>query len=330
MSVYTHPSKPGWQMIKISHGRKEKPEYISFPGSRDEALIFEAELRGIADKTDPDFADSLPAFRMTYKNEVAASTFTDFEFVMRRLQPFFSPFKIRQITPMLIEQYKAHRLDDGVCKRTINRELAYLSKYFQFCGHTIKIPAFRKKDTMAKPPDILTMAQLDNIISHLYPPVKYLIQLMAYNGLRRSEAFKLQSEDVDFNGKTIRILGKGNKWRTAPVENKELQMALAKAKQAHPTGPIFPNPRTKEPYKDIRTALKNAAQKAGIDKRVYNHLCRHSFATALVGHNVQSRVIQELLGHADIAMLQTYTHINNEHLRKGANTLAIVANRKKK
>lgn len=328
MSVYNHPHKPGHQMIKISHGRKGKAEYFDFPGSREEALIYERELRGLNDTTDPGFTDKLPEFKIAYKNEVSEGTFDDFEWAWRQLEPFFKSMKIRHITPLIIEQYKNYRLGctvkvtgKNISKRTINRELTYLSKYLDYSGSTLKPNKFRKKDTAPAPPDVLTIEELQAIIDNLKAPFKHLVQLMAYNGLRKSEAFGLRCIQADKNGTTLRVLGKGNKWRLAPIELADLRQAIAASKKDNPDGYLFPNPRTKEPYTDIRKPLAAAAKLAGIEKPVYNHLCRHSFATALVAKGVNLRVIQGLLGHADLKMVQTYTHLADDMLRQGASAL---------
>lgn len=326
MSVYDHPHKPGWQMIKIFHG-KDKPEYISFPGDREHAKLYEQELRGITDKTDPAFTDKLAEFRIAYKNEVMASTFTDFEWAWKQIEPYFSSMKIRHITASVIELYKAHRLQQkvkttgkNISKRTINRELTYLSKYLAFCGHTIKPVKFRKKDCEAPQPEPMTMDTMDAIVNLLPYPIKQLVQLMEYNGLRKNEALRIRSEDADKDGTYVRIWGKGGKWRIAPIEEPQLQKDIADAKKQRPDGYLFPNMRGDRgnPYTDIRNPLKKAATQAGVTQRVYNHLFRHSFATALVEEGENMAIIQELMGHADIKQTRGYTKIATSHTRRGA------------
>lgn len=320
MSVYTHPNKPGHQMIKIFHGKKKKPDYISFEGDRESALIFERELKGVSDTSDPEFMDRMPEFKIAYKNEVMLSTFGDFEWALKKIEPFFTPFKVRQITPFLVEQYKALRLET-VSKRTVNRELSYLSKYLQFCGSELKPVKFRKKDCEAPPPDVMLMVEMERLISHLEPPVKHLVQLMVYNGLRRNEAFGVRSVDAKEDGSEVRVWGKGGKWRAAPVELPELRDAIADGKKKRPDGYLFPNPRTGEPYRDIRRRLRPAAVKAGIDGHVYNHLCRHSFATELVGRGIDISIVQNIMGHTDIKMTQKYIHLADKSMRKAASIL---------
>ena len=321
MSVYTHPNKPGWQMIKLFRG-KEKPEYIPFPGTKEEAKMHENELRGITDRTDPQFLDKLPEFRIAYKNEVSAGTFGDFEWAWKQIEPFFKNMKIRHITPMIIEQYKAFRTkqtwrDKPISKRTVNRELSYLSKYLTYCGSALKIIKFRKKDCAAPPAEPMSMDEMDAVVELLPYPIKQLVQLMEYNGMRRTEAFSILSADADKDGRYIRVKGKGNKWRVAPVELLQLQQDIIAAKKERPDGYLFPNLKTKQPYKDIRKPLKAAAVQAGVTQRVYNHLFRHSFATALVEEGENMAVIQELMGHADIKQTRDYIKLASSHTRRG-------------
>lgn len=340
MSVYDHPTRPGWQMIKISHGRSKPADYVPVPLSREDAKTYERELRGIVDTTNPGFLDKLAEFKLTYKNEISAGTYGDFLYAMKRLQPFFSPYKILQITPILVEHYKKSRMEDTylpgkagqlqqkdtpeetakrrpVMKRTVNRELSYLSKYLQFCGSDLKIVKFRKKDCVPVPAEPMSMDTMDSILTWLPEPIKQLVQLMAYNGIRRTEAFKLRSEDADKDGTYIRVWGKGGKWRVAPVEEPQLQKDIAAAKKKNPNGYLFPNPQTQKPYKNINKSLQNAADKAGVTQRIYNHLFRHSFATALVEEGENMAVIQELMGHADIKQTRDYIKLATSHTRRG-------------
>jgi len=186
---------------------------------------------------------------------------------------------------------------------------------------------FRKRDTAAPMPIPLLPDELRQIINNLDGNVKTITMLMAYNGLRRNEAFNLQAQDVDINGGNITIRGKGNKWRVVPVVALELLEHLKAAKEKIDIGCLLPNPETDKPYNDIRKAIRRAAAKAGITKHINPHLFRHSFGTALVGAEVNLRIIQGLLGHSEIATTQIYTHLNTATLKSGATAMAqLVAN----
>ncbi len=218
MSVYPHPSKPGWQMIKISHGRKVKAEYIPFEGSRDDALQLEAEIRGTVDRTDPGFPDLLPEFKVAYRNRASLRGYEVMENSLRHLTGFFGGFKMRHLAPTLIEQYKAKRLADGVKKRTINIELSGLSAYITWLNETTgsqyKRPKrFGKRET--KPPMMrpLTVDEMVAVIGALDGDIRTMIEIMASCGLRRDEVYGLRKIDYDQGGRTFTVRGKGGKER---------------------------------------------------------------------------------------------------------------------
>ena len=332
MSVYNHPSKPGWQMIKISHGRKGKAEYIPFHGSHDEALIFERELRGIADHSDPGFGDWLPEFHIAYSNRTSKRGLEVLENSFRHLTAFFGGFKLRHITGSLIEQYKAQRLTSGVKRRTINIELSGLSAYITWSNETYgknypKPKRFGKRETRAPLPVVLTLAEIAGILDNLEGDIRIAVELMALGGLRKNEALSLEARNVDCSAASIRIEGKGGKWRIVPVSSPDVMDRLKKVVEARPQGPLFVSSRTGRARIDIRKAIKKAAEKAGITKHVNPHLFRHSFATGLVNGGADIRIIQELLGHSEIATTQIYTHIGDASKRTATDHLvAMVAN----
>lgn len=332
MSVYKHPTKAGWQMIKISHGRDEKPEYIPFCGSREEGLKFEAELRGTVNHTDPGWHDLLPDFLLTFKNRASVNGVLSMGYSMQHLTAFFGGFKMRHLTPMLIEQYKAHRLSEGVKKKTINIELSALSSYLNWQNETTgslhKLPKrFTRRETRPPLPQVLTIQELGDIIAALQGDMQIIASLMGLCGLRRNEALGLTAQQVDFAGRTLRIHGKGGKWRLAPVEAAGIMTRLQALCQERPQGPLFVSPRTGRPWVDIRRQIETAARKAGISKHVTPHLFRHSFATALLNGGADIRVIQELLGHSELATTQGYTQVADTIKRAETSRLAaMVAN----
>jgi len=187
VSVYDHPTKTGWQMIKISHGRKEKPEYIPFHGTRDEALTLEAEIRGTVNRSDPWFSDLLPEFRVAYRNRASKRGLEVMDNSMRHLVAFFGTFRMRHIAPSLIEQYKASRLDAGVKKRTVNIELSGLSAYITWLNETTgskyqRPKRFTKRETRPPIPSPLSPAELVALFRHLQGDIRTMVEIMATCG----------------------------------------------------------------------------------------------------------------------------------------------------
>lgn len=319
-------------MIKISHGRKEKAEYIPFDGTREDALAFERDIRGAADRSDPDFLDLQPEFLTAYRNKSSINSVKSMANSMKHLVAFFGGYKMRHLNPALIEHYKAKRLGAGVKKRTINIELSALSAYIQFFNDSTKAgiakpKKFSKRETDPPLPQVLSIEEIAGIIQSLTGDVKTMVEVMVFAGLRRDEVFSMAVDGVDIESGIITVQGKGGKWRNVPVSFQPLLDKLKTLCEERKEGLLFVSPRTGRKWVDIRKPIAKAAEKAGIKKIVTPHLFRHSFATALVNGNVDTRIIQELLGHSDIKTTQIYTHIADMSKRRATDTyVANVAN----
>lgn len=321
-------------MIKISHGRKKKAEYFPYQGAKEQAQQFEAELKGSVDRSDPGFPDFFQEFRLAYSNKSRVDNrgrklgLESLDNSFKHLTPYFGKFKIRHITPTIIEGYKAARLDAGVKKRTINIELSGLSAYITWINETtgaqFKRPKrFSKKETKPPIPRPMTITQMADLLAHLTCDIKTMVALLAVCGLRREDVFSLRWSDYDHDSRTLTIQSKGGKERRVPISFEDLAFEVyAYAQCRHKTGLMFPSPRTGREYTDIRKSLNMAAKKAGIDRHINPHLLRHSFATALLEHGTDIRVIQELLGHSELATTQIYTHVVDTNKKAATDNLA--------
>lgn len=152
---------------------------------------------------------------------------------------------------------------------------------------------------------------------------KAVLELFYSSGLRLSELCKLRLEYFDFDEGFVRITGKGNKTRIVRVGSKALEALQAYLDNERPSlvrkrtsshvflsvrgGPLSPD--------RVRQIVKERCSAAGISQNVYPHLLRHSFATHLLEGGADLRVIQELLGHADISTTQVYTHVDGARLK---------------
>lgn len=151
-----------------------------------------------------------------------------------------------------------------------------------------------------------------------------ILELFYSSGLRLSELCHARLESLDLEEKFLRVTGKGNKTRIVPLGQMAQQALHHYLGQSRPTlvkkrtgSHIFLSIRGGALSPDrVREIVKERAAQAGIDQNVYPHLLRHSFATHLLEGGADLRVIQELLGHADIATTQIYTHVDQERLHK--------------
>ena len=151
-----------------------------------------------------------------------------------------------------------------------------------------------------------------------------ILELFYASGLRLAEVCTVRLETLDLDDGFIRVTGKGNKTRIVPVGGRAraaLEHYLAnerpKLVKPHTSSHLFLSVRGGPLSPDrVRQIVKHRAKQAGIEQNMYPHLLRHSFATHLLQNGADLRVIQELLGHADIATTQIYTHVDDQLLKK--------------
>ncbi|MCD7098333.1 tyrosine recombinase XerC [Stenotrophomonas sp. MMGLT7] len=146
-----------------------------------------------------------------------------------------------------------------------------------------------------------------------------LLELFYSSGLRLSELCALRWRDLDFAGGTVTVLGKGNKQRSVPVGS-HARKALLEWRGESAAGneaPVFPG-RGGGPISQraVQVRIKQLALRQGLYKHVHPHMLRHSFASHILESSGDLRGVQELLGHADIATTQIYTHLDFQHLAK--------------
>ncbi|HET9794044.1 MAG TPA: site-specific tyrosine recombinase XerD [Thermoanaerobaculia bacterium] len=149
-----------------------------------------------------------------------------------------------------------------------------------------------------------------------------MLETLYATGLRVSELVRLETERVDLPSGTVLVMGKGNKERLVPLgraARKWIGRYVAEARpdlDAKRSPHLFLNrrgaPMTRQRFWQL---IENYARKAGIRGKISPHVLRHSFATHLLEHGADLRSVQMMLGHADIATTQIYTHVSRARLR---------------
>lgn len=151
-----------------------------------------------------------------------------------------------------------------------------------------------------------------------------ILELAYASGLRLSELKNLRLEQLHLEAGFINVIGKGNKERVVPVGKKAVEalnryIETARPKLITPKSPanVFLT-RRGTPFASVTLWLriKNHIRRAGIQRNITPHMLRHSFATHLLEHGADLRVIQELLGHANISTTEIYTHVAGNRLRE--------------
>ncbi len=150
-----------------------------------------------------------------------------------------------------------------------------------------------------------------------------VLELAYASGLRLSELKNLRLEQLHLEAGFINVIGKGNKERVVPVGRKAVEalnryIEVGRPKLVTPKSPanVFLTKRG-TPFASVTLWLriKNRVRRAGVSRNITPHMLRHSFATHLLEHGADLRVIQELLGHANISTTEVYTHVEGSRLR---------------
>lgn len=179
-----------------------------------------------------------------------------------------------------------------------------------------------------KLPNYLTEEEVNKLLDiNLLTPYDYrnkaMLELLYATGLRITELCNLKLSDVDVNNCFIRVYGKGKKERIVPVTDLALKHLLTYIydyrnlilKDKDSEYLFISNSLTNISRQGFFKILKKECKRVGIEKNVSPHILRHSFATHLLKHGADLRIIQELLGHEDIATTQIYAHLVNEKIK---------------
>lgn len=149
-----------------------------------------------------------------------------------------------------------------------------------------------------------------------------ILELLYASGLRASELCQLKLQDVNLQVGCVRVLGKGSKERIVPLgqaANQAIARYLNESRnvQGKATGDTLFLSRTGKPMERIGLwmLVEKYGRKSGLYKEVSPHTLRHCFATHLISGGADLRVVQELLGHSDIATTQIYTHVDQDRLK---------------
>lgn len=178
----------------------------------------------------------------------------------------------------------------------------------------VSLPTIKKNTSI---PNILTIEEVRRLIESTSNIKHRLIIKLLYGcGFRVGEIVNLKKEDLNFYENLIKVnLGKGRKDRFVRIPNSTREELLNYCK-INNSQFLFPSNRGGKLTKDtIQKIVQNSAKKAGIKKRVYPHLLRHSFATHLLEQGTDLRIIQKLLGHSDIKTTQIYTQISQASIK---------------
>ncbi|MCF7970677.1 MAG: site-specific tyrosine recombinase XerD [Methylococcaceae bacterium] len=242
---------------------------------------------------------------------------------------------IEQASNSDIRLFLSQRYDQGISARSSARILSSLRRFYTYLLREKQVAtdptALIDQPQLGRPlPDTLSEHDVELLLEAPEPSSilgardKAMLEMLYATGLRVSELVNLSNDQINLRMGVLRVTGKGNKERLVPIGEQALscledymqhsRKALLSERQC---STIFVTNRgsgmTRQAFWHI---IKRYAKKAGITKELSPHTLRHAFATHLLNHGADLRVVQLLLGHSDLSTTQIYTHVANERLKE--------------
>lgn len=235
-----------------------------------------------------------------------------------------------------LQQFLAERLEGGYKASSSARLLSAMRRLFQYL-YREKQRSDDPSTLLAAPklpqrlPKDLSEAQVERLLQSPCVDIplelrdKAMLELLYATGLRVSELTGLTLSDVSLRQGVVRVIGKGNKERLVPLGEEAVYWLEYYLQHGRPwllngqtLDVMFPSNRAQQMTRQtFWHRIKHYAVLAGIDaEKLSPHVLRHAFATHLLNHGADLRVVQMLLGHSDLSTTQIYTHVATERLRQ--------------
>ncbi|HEY2397252.1 MAG TPA: tyrosine recombinase XerC [Rudaea sp.] len=262
----------------------------------------------------------------------AAGTILNYARALAGLHEYARKLSIRhwrELKPDQLRGWLAQLHRGGLQPGTLHHMLSACRSFFNFLARDGAIAAnpaagVHSPKLRRKLPEVLDVDEVSALLE--FPANdpeavrdRALFELLYSSGLRVSELTGVRWRDLDLREGLVRVTGKGSKTRIVPVGAKALAALAALRAQDHPLeDDVLVHGRLGKPLtpNTVRLRLKRRARDQGVWKRVYPHLLRHSFASHMLESSGDLRAVQEMLGHADIATTQIYTHLDFQHLAR--------------
>lgn len=234
-----------------------------------------------------------------------------------------------------LREFVYHLKDRGLQPTSIRRSISAARTYFAFLlaeGVVVTDPSDRLElpKTWRRLPDVISREEalrlLDapDVADRLYWRDKALLEFAYATGVRVSELITIQVRDLALEDGFATVFGKGSKERVVPVGRGAVRALDLYLRELRPLldrgqgeGAVFLSGQGRPLSRmGVWKILRKHVKRAGITRRVKPHTIRHTFATHLLEGGADLAAVQEMLGHADIATTQIYTHVDREYLRQ--------------
>ena len=242
---------------------------------------------------------------------------------------------LADVSEPTLAEYRQHLHAEGLLPSSCRIAMVHLRRFFRYLSsHGVLSTNPAELVQGGRPdrriPETLGAPQVNQLLESIDPndiPFgardRAMLEMLYGSGLRVSELVNLRPEQVDWDEMFLRVLGKGQKTRYVPLGGMAA-IALRRYMQHARSKLIRPGQRAHVLFlsnrgsaltrERIRQIIKERARAIGLPENVYPHIMRHSFATHLLENGADLRVIQDMLGHADLATTQIYTHVEKKRL----------------
>ena len=260
----------------------------------------------------------------------------DLRLLMKSLQ-LKADEDLLQVSRQQLIAYLVRLKQEGRAASTVARKLASIKAFYRFLTaerYIRRNPAevLEAASRGLHLPKVLSVQEVERLLDE--PNLgtldgyrdKTMLELLYATGMRVSELVNVPVKNVDMKMQYVIVMGKGSKERMLPLGRTALHylehyLSVVRPQLLHgkpdAAAELFVTgwggPMTRERFYEI---IVEYGKSAGISKRVTPHMLRHSFATHLLNNGTDLRIVQELLGHADISTTQIYTHLDVERLRE--------------
>lgn len=240
---------------------------------------------------------------------------------------------LAKVNDKVVRSWMVHLSDLGLSARSINRKLSSLKSFYRFsCNNgfcsinpLINIVGPKQEQRL---PEFVDEKEMRNLFSSIsfddsFEGIrdKIMLDLFYQTGMRLSELRGLKVSDVDFSKKVLKVLGKRNKERLIPLHDsilKSLQSYIDERKnnvQADESALVINNKGTKCNEKFVYRTVNSYLSTVTLTTKKSPHIIRHTFATHMLNRGADLNTIKEILGHANLAATQVYTHNSIDKLK---------------
>jgi len=271
---------------------------------------------------------------------LSINTITGYQRDLGKLTVFLEKESISHWQDLAGHQLRHHiarNHQEGISGKSIQRQLSAIRSFYNYLlregiaktNPALELSAPKSTKRLPKTLDTDQVSQLLSGHETGWHGLRdhAILELFYSSGLRLSELVGCNTNSVDFEDKTVRVLGKGSKERIVPVGTMAVAAILSwlkirevlptKKKIIHDTDALFLSERGKRlSNRSVQSRLNRWAISKGLPGKLHPHMLRHSFASHILESSHDLRAVQELLGHADISTTQIYTHLDFQHLTK--------------